>query len=439
MKRASSWTVLVAIPKGLAAFLIVVVFLACGSVPPVPTPAPGTTDVTPPLLRLGSAGLRKDVLLTQDSTSTQTRRVRGNAQVFLLATAADPETGIRRVAIRGEWRVVCVPPTGTNRITIVEPVVETEEAPNGATLPGQLAKQFTLDVGAQRARCQGNRFLELRLEVHAEAENGIGQIRQLPTAIVESFGPDTLRVATFNLYQPGNHPDSVYTRWGRNLGSRSDILLLTEVLDRRIAELVAGAAGMAHVVTLRDAYYCDLAIASRAPLRNVQRKIIDPPGTLTSNDSNILSAETDLGGYPHTVVATHWAIRDTNDVFFAGHQPSPSRLLAAQAILNLLPPQPAIAIVGGDLNAFSGYGPQDTDNDPQTPDFVGGTPEVERLYTRLADPFVVLNVPNAEHCSNGRGDYVLYSGPYAPVRYEACFPDDEPSDHPFVLVTLVPE
>jgi hypothetical protein len=358
--------------------------------------------------------------------------------VFLLATAADPETGIRRVAIHGELRVVCVPPDGTNLVTIVEPITEIEEAPSGSTLPSQLAKQFTLDVGAQRARCQGSRFLELKLEVHAETENGIGQIRQLPTAIVESFGPDTLRVATFNLYRPGHHADTTYTRWGRNLGSLADVLLLTEVEDRRIGELVAGAAGMAYMVLLRDSN-ADVAIASRAPLRNVQRKVIDPPGTLSSNDSNILSAETDLAGYPHAVVATHWGIRDANDVPAPGHEPSPSRLLAAQAILDLLPPPPAIALVGGDLNAFSGYGPQDHDGDLQTPDFVGGTPEVARLYTRLADPFVLLGVANAEHCSNGRGDYVLYCGPYAPVRYEACFAHDEPSDHPFVLVTMVPE
>jgi hypothetical protein len=413
-------------------------FAGCSAPPPVPTPAPGTLDPTPPTLRLGSAGLRKDVLLTEDSAAAQTRRARSTDQVFFLATATDPETGVRRVGIRGELRITCVPPQGTNLVTIVDPIAELEEPQAGAMLPGQLARQFVLDVGAQRARCQHNRFADLRLEMYAETENGVGLTRQSPVAIVNSFGPDVLRVATFNLWRPGNHPDPIYASWGLALGAKADVLLLTEVEDRRRAELVAGAAGMPYVAVLRETD-SDIAIASRAPLRNIQRRVIDPPGRLTSNDSNILSAETDIGGYPHTVVATHWGIKGANDVQYDGHQASPARLEAAQAILSLLPPAPAIAFVGGDLNAFSGFGPQDHDNNLATPDWIGGTPEVALLYTRLKDPFVVLQIPNAEHCSNGRGDYVLYAGAYAPVAYQACFPEDEPSDHPFVLVTFVPE
>ncbi|MGH7585713.1 MAG: endonuclease/exonuclease/phosphatase family protein [Gemmatimonadales bacterium] len=323
-------------------------------------------------------------------------------------------------------------------VTIVDPVAEIEGAQAGSTLPSQLAKQYTLDVAVHRARCQGNRFVDLRLEVRGEAENGVGQTRLLPPAIVTSFGPDMLKVGTFNLHQPGHYDDSTHARWGLQLGMHADVLLLTEVRDRHVAEVVAAAAGMQYFVLLREAYP-DVAILSRAPLRNVRRQVIDPPGTLTSNDSHILSAETDIGGHPHVVVATHWGIKGANDVPYGGHEASPERLQAAQAILTLLPPPPGIAIVGGDLNALSGYGPQNHDADLNTPDWIGGTPEVALLYTRLKDPFVVLQVPNDQHCSDGRGDYVLFDGPLAPLRYEACWPDDEPSDHPFVLVTLVPE
>jgi endonuclease/exonuclease/phosphatase family metal-dependent hydrolase len=217
---------------------------------------------------------------------------------------------------------------------------------------------------------------------------------------------------------------------GRPWASRADVLLLTEVEDRRRAELLASAAGMAYVVVLRDSD-TDTAIASRAPMRNAQRLTIDPPGRLQSNDSNILSAETDLGGYPHQVVVTHWGIRDANDVLFEPWKSSPSRLQAVQAILGSLTPQrTAIAIIGGDLNAYSGIGPQDQP---------GATVEVTWLSNEMKDAFATLGLPNDAHCSNQRIDYVFVRGPYAPFKYEACFSEAEPSDHRFILVTLIAE
>jgi endonuclease/exonuclease/phosphatase family metal-dependent hydrolase len=401
---------------------------ACSGVPSVPVPEPGTTDASPPLLKLGSAGLRRDILLTQDSTVPERRRAMSHDDVFFLATATDAETGVRRVSLRGEQRTICVPVAANNLITIVDPIAEDQAAPTGgSTLPGQLAKQFGVQVISKRHCPSGSTFLEFHLELRAEAENGLGQVRQLQSAFVDSFGPDTIKVGTFNLYRPGNHPDSVYERWGRVLGSMADVLLLTEVADRRRAEIVANSAGMPYVVVLRDSD-SDIAIASRTPLRDVQRQTIDPPGALSSNDSNILSAQTDLGGYPHQVVVTHWGIRDANDELFGPERSSPSRGQAAAAILQLIAPRPAIAIVGGDLNAYSGIGPQVQS---------GSTAEVDLIRTRMVDAFAALGLPEAAHCSNQRIDYVFVSGPYAPVAYEACFADSSPSDHPFVLVTLV--
>ena len=90
---------------------------------------------------------------------------------------------------------------------------------------------------------------------------------------------------------------------------------------------------------------------------------------------------------------------------------------------------------GGDLNAYSGVGPQDNDGLPGTPDFVGSASEIDFLRTRFSDPFIRMNLGNGDHCSNQRIDYIMSSGPYVPVKYETCF-DATPSDHPFVLITF---
>lgn len=417
--------------RALIAFVTFYIFLVsitgCQPVPSVPFPDPTTRDTTPPFLRLGSAGLRKDILLTQGSPSPERRRAKRTDEILLLATAIDRETGIKRVTLDITLQVVC-DQTGTNQT-----FSETESVPPGSnSLPIQLAKQFAFRVAQKRAAC-GQRPSQVTLTIRAEAENGIGQVTRLPAAIISSFGPDVLRVGTFNLYRPGNHADNVFVRWGQTLGAKSDILLLTEVPDQRRAELLANAASMPYVVKMNNG---DVAVASRAPIRNVQTRIIDPPGRLSSNDSYILSVESDIGGYPHQFIATHWGIRDTNDVIFGPESSSPSRLRAAQAILGLILPQPSIAFVGGDLNAFSGFGPQDHDDNPQAPDFVGSTAEVDLLRSSLIDPFVAMQKQNDVHCSNKRIDYVLIRGPYVPVKYEACFSESSPSDHPFVLVTF---
>jgi endonuclease/exonuclease/phosphatase (EEP) superfamily protein YafD len=405
--------------------------VSCDQPTPVPID-PNATDTTPPTIRVGSAGLRRDIVLTQDSTAVEQRRALSTADILILATANDGETGIRNVRLQGELRIVCIPNAGTQLVTIRDPIAEIASAPGGGTtLPAQLAKQYGLNVPTQRGRCpNATRFSELRLELTPLAENGIGQTRQLPNIIIESFGPDTLRVATFNVYNLGNHSDQVYEGWGQFLNNRVDVLMLTEIPDRRRAELLANAAGLPYVVMLQEGYYADVAIASRTPLRNVQRQVIDPDpsGGLDSAHSNILSAETDIRLYRHQIVSTHWGIRDANDVPADAWRSSPARLEAANAILALLNPPPAIAIVGGDLNAYSGIGPQ------RQP---GATDEVAQLSRALTDPFVTLGIANELHCSDQRIDYIFVRGAYVPTSYEACFEEALPSDHPFVLVTLV--
>ncbi len=407
------------------------VFLAgCTSVPTVPIPAPSQRDATPPALRLGSAGLKKDLLLTQASTAPERRRAKRGAEVVLVATADDPETGVKSLTLGITQSVNCGR-TGQNQT-----FSETLAAPaNTGTLPTRLTKSHTVNVAGLRARC-GNGPSSITVSVTALAENGVGQTTTLPPAHVSSYGPDVLRVGTFNFYAPGNHQDSTYERWGRELGAQADVLLLTEVLDQRRVELVATAAGMPHVLKSGDG---DVAVASRAPLYNVRTRKIDPPGVLTSADSNIMSAHSDVGGAPHQFIVAHWGIRDGDgDALRRGaHQSSPWRLQAAQAMIDLMSTSNIPIFAGGDFNAYSGFGPQDHDGLP-TPDFVGSTAEVDLIRSKFTDPFISMGLANDSFCSNSRIDYVLVAGAYYPVKYDTCpfFSQALPSDHPFVLTTF---
>jgi len=422
----------VALPFAIVGFGVLL-SLSCTHKDSVPVPGPTITDSTPPLLRLGSAGLQNNFELTQDSTEPQSRRVKSTDDVVLLAVATDSETGVRRVSLSGEIRVACISRAGYD-LPIVDPIDETEVIPpDQSTLPVTLAKQYRVQVSAQMARCPSHkRFHSLRVRVKAQAENGLKKIRNLQTAVINSF---ILRVGTFNLSRPANPSDDQYVSFGTVFGSIADVLLLTEVEDLRRAQLIASAAGMNHVVALRDKD-SDLAIVSRTPLRNIERRTISPPSAYPSGNSNILSAMSDIDGAPHQLVVTHWGIRDAGNVEVYPWTASPFHLAAATTILGLLSPAPQISIVGGDLNAFSGVGPQDPDSDPSTPDIAGGVPAIDLLRVNLTDTFSAL-LPNATHCSNQRIDYVfIRGGGYVPSAYEACYSNPFPSDHPYVLVTL---
>lgn len=409
----------------LCAGLLSLAVTACTHVPTVPA---SSSDNSPPALKLGTAGLKKDLLLTQDSTAPEKRRAKRSDEIVLLATAEDAESGIRRVTLDMTMQVICGQTATTRNFA------ETATAPgNGSTLPVRLVKSFVFKPAPGRASC-GHDSSRVTFSLRASAENGAGQTIQLQPAIVSSFGPDVLRVATFNLAGIQNHPDSVYQAWGEKLGSQADVWLLTEVIDQYHADLIARAAGLPFVVWMQNG---DVAIASRTPLRNVMTRKIEPRGRLTSKNSNVISADTDIDGTAHRFVATHWGIRDDGDVLIGADHSSPSRLRASQAVLDLVGTPPGIAFVGGDMNAYSGAGPQDHDGNGNTPDFVGSTSEVDWLRTVFTDPYRELQVPNDQYCSNSRIDYVFVVGPYRASRHQACFGADPlPSDHPFVMVTF---
>jgi endonuclease/exonuclease/phosphatase (EEP) superfamily protein YafD len=374
-------------------------------------------DQSAPALRLQVTGMSRLLTLDESSPGPELRRAQSADRLILTATATDRESGVATVDVRADIQIICIPTTGVNRVVIADPVVQTTAAPGSPE--GFLRHEMRIGVSDQRQRCPATtRFLELKIDVKAQAKNGRGLVRQLPTATVYSFGPDVVAVATFNLYNPGNHADSVFEAWGKELGSQADVLLLTEVRDRRTAQILAAAAGM-HVLLMNDET-AGLAIASRGPIRKISEHVVEPGG------STILAAWTDLDGYPHQVVVTHWGFRDAQGRRFAAHESMPARVQAADRILAVLAPPPAIAFVGGDLNAYSGVGPQ---REP------GGTAEVARIASEMTDSFVSLRMTDDRHCSDQRIDYVFSRGPVVPRRYEACFTGATPSDHPFVLVT----
>jgi endonuclease/exonuclease/phosphatase (EEP) superfamily protein YafD len=254
--------------------------------------------------------------------------------------------------------------------------------------------------------------------------NTAGLVAQRGPLEIRSFGPDTIRVATFNLYRPGNHPDSVYTMWGNYLRDKADVILLTEVEDRRRAELIAAAAGMSGIVLKRDTD-SDVAIVARGPIAEVSRFTVDPPNSrLGSAESNILVADIYIGNYPHRVAVAHFAIRDANDELFEPWRSAPGRVEAARRIIAEIDSrdQAYPAIVGGDFNAYSGLGPQDRP---------GATDEVSILRDRFTDPMTILKVPDADLCG-GRIDYILSTG-YVPTGYKQDCTANSPSDHPMVL------
>lgn len=153
----------------------------CAATPTVPAPSTTTTDTTPALLRLGSAGLRRDVLLDQDSTGPDERRARRNDEILFVATARDPETGIRSVTLDVTESTICGP-TGTNRT-----FSETRSAPAGTgNLPVELAKCYLLKVGPKRAACQSSPS-SVNVSILVYAENGMGQVTALHPARIASF------------------------------------------------------------------------------------------------------------------------------------------------------------------------------------------------------------------------------------------------------------
>lgn len=397
----------------------------CKTVQTVPRPAPGAVDSSPPSLRLGTAGLKTDLSIDEHSLEAR-RRVKRVSEILLTATATDLESGVDEVLLDISTTDTC------GGVADIQHVALPRAAPTTAdTLPTTSSHSYVFRPSGRFLTCRAPPA-SLSFSLAASARNGVGDVRTLPSLHFTVFGPDRLAVTTFNVKSPDNHPDAVYTAWGRELGAFSDVLLLTEIPDRRRADLMATAAGMAWVVIADDG---DVAIVSRTPLYDVKQQIIRPENSIPSAFSRILSAKSDLLGSPHQFIVTHWGTRDANNVQLGSHQSGPGRVQAALAILELAEASMPV-ILGGDLNAYSGFGPQDEDRDPDNADWVGSTPEHDALTARFRDPFVELGMP--PFCSTQRIDYVLVSGPLEATAFEACSSVTGGSDHPPVSTTFEP-
>jgi endonuclease/exonuclease/phosphatase (EEP) superfamily protein YafD len=396
------------------------VLCACQG-PDVSNPDPG--DTSAPSLTFASVGLQHDVVVAPGGVAAL--RLRATDGIQLLSQATDDNSGINEVSIRGRLEVICNPHSGANKIVITEAVDQTTTRKDGSSHPSSLTAAFPLSGADQRSKCPaGSSFRELTGSLTASASNTAGLVSQLGPLSIRSFGPDIIKVATFNLYRPGHHADSVYVTWGQYLRDKADVILLTEVEDLRRAELLANAAEMENVVQYRD-----VAIASRGPISNVYRYTVDPPfSRLESADSKLMVAETNLGNYPHQVAVAHFGIRDAGDKLFEPWRSAPGRLEAAHRIIDEIETRNSAdpPIVGGDFNAYSGLGPQD---------HPGATDEVTTLRNRFTDPITVLNVPDADLCGGHHIDYILANG-YAPTSYKNDCSASSPSDHPMVLAVM---
>ena len=174
---------------------------------PVPISPGNPTDASPPTLTLGSAGLKKDFLLNGQSTTDERRRAKRSEDVLVVATAEDNESGIQSVTLAVTVGKTCGT-TGTNQPFSV--TVPTQ--PTSGNQPVKRSASYMIRPATLRAGCAQAPEIAT-VSISAIAVNGVGRQSATPEAIVSSYGPDFIRVATFNMYQPGNHPDSVYERW----------------------------------------------------------------------------------------------------------------------------------------------------------------------------------------------------------------------------------
>jgi endonuclease/exonuclease/phosphatase family metal-dependent hydrolase len=239
-----------------------------------------------------------------------------------------------------------------------------------------------------------------------------------------------LRIATLNQFQPGLSSDDLadvgaplvgggtkahvwnaLRRWGQQLYRKADIVLLTEVRHGPHMRFLArpDVSGLKHFALWQEEFFTNLGILSRFPLSEVRPLAVDR--------NYFLAAKADVEGTIHQLIAAHWDL---------GQFTSSSRRAAAQQMVDIVRQAVGPAFVGGDLNVLSGYGP-------------GGTPgtalsEYLILTTELWDTFTLV-APEPPYCSNQRIDYIFFKGDYETKEFHACL-DPQPSDHPFVIVTL---
>jgi hypothetical protein len=247
-----------------------------------------------------------------------------------------------------------------------------------------------------------------------------------------------LRIATLNMYQPGLAKDDLsdvgrpvskeepfekvnpwdaLRGWGERLFRKADIVFLQEVLEFLARPDVSG---IPYFTLMQEDFFTDLAILSRFPLNRVS--------AISKDKSNTLLATATIYGVKHLLASVHWNGHD--DVSTSSARAAANDLID-YLDHNALRLNFSEVIVGGDLNCFSGDGPEG---------HAGlNLPEYTTLRSRFDDIYTQFN-PRPDPGSNKRIDYlfILHRAQYEFVDFNWTL-DSFPSDHPFVIAGLRPK
>jgi endonuclease/exonuclease/phosphatase (EEP) superfamily protein YafD len=397
-----------------------------------------------PTLTITSVGLTPNLNVSSSDSAPASASATRTADVLLLATAHDWNSGVKNVRLTGESIVTCVSGDGVVRelrspIAAANPYLD----PAATGGPTTRAVQYGFNVLALLRTCgPGTSWSSLRVEVTGRVDSFNGAAAATPLATIRHL---VLKVATFNVSQGAvratDDPDAILARWGRELFARADIVLVTELWDEHMAAVLAANAGLPHsylaAMYLYDPYR-DVAVFSRFPLRDaLTEPLFIQSGWRAMVRTKLLGVTADIAGVPHRLLVSHWAPPEFP------WQPDPHRLAAASVVNQRVDEADGPVFFGGDLNACppakATMEIPECSYEGEALDAPGD--EWHQIVTRLTDSFSAAP-GEPRHCSDTRIDYVFFRGSYRVTGYESCLADAEgnelgsPSDHPWVLATL---
>ena len=229
---------------------------------------------------------------------------------------------------------------------------------------------------------------------------------------------------------PDEERREILMQWGDELLSQADVAIISDLgaqtpLSNESLAILQSFSSMTNRFDMFwDPSYPDVGILSRYP-------VVDSIAHSIPGNKTILDVTIRIDGARHRILATH----------FAGEPdpraPSRVRLESVSRIRDLLSGQTNV-ILGGDLETCRPVASDELDG-PRQFECAGESSagiEYNMLSSVMKDAFQVIGgVPGEDHCDERRVDYVFFRGPYQVLDYQGCI-DAEPSEHPFVLVTL---
>lgn len=225
-----------------------------------------------------------------------------------------------------------------------------------------------------------------------------------------------------------NEPIETLKRWGNNLFSQADVVLVSELgapgwtlRDDTYLKILSESSGLkyrhaAFGDILSDPTFPDLGILSRYPFDST------PVVHRLPDNTKLLDATILIHGHLHRFLTTHF----TSKTHAPAH-PNSNRIESVHIVQRLINGETKGIIFGGDFNTCPPF-ERDCDGD------VGEGVEYLMLTNEFKDSFV--EVPGAIH-SNKRIDYLFYKGQYKAISYRGDYPEVmKPMDHPYIQVTL---